>query len=101
MPQSSRKTSIVFMFDKYIARDIHNVTTADNEPIALHTTTRAAPKYLLIATQTIVCNEVVMGEADMNQVKHNFSDLIISSVAISNAQCNRAYVQWFEDIKKF
>ena len=75
------------MFDDYIVRDIHKVITADNEQVALHTSTRATPKVLLIATQrsevskeadelTIVCSEVVMGGADMNQVKHTFIDLI-------------------------
>ena len=66
----------VFMFDDHILRDIHKVTTADNEPVALHTTSRATPKDLLIAVQlsevckeadelTIVCSEVVMRDADI------------------------------------
>ena len=45
----ARKTSRVFMFDDKIVRDVHKVTTADNEPVALHTTCRVTPNYLLIA----------------------------------------------------
>ena len=72
---TSRKTSKrVFMFDHHILRDIHKITTADNEPVALYTTSRATPKDLLIAVQwsevckeadelTIICSEVVMGDA--------------------------------------
>ena len=69
--------------------------------MALHTTTMATPNYLLIAIQksevckeadelATVCSEVVMGDADMNQIKQDFSDLIISasenvsSVTINN-----------------
>ena len=75
---TSRKTSKrVFMFDDHILWDIHKVTTADNEPVALHTTYRATPKDLQIAVQwsevckeadelTIVCSEVLTGDADMN-----------------------------------
>ena len=45
------------MFDGHILRDIHKVTIADNEPVALHTTSRATPKDLLIAVQwSEVCN---------------------------------------------
>ena len=39
---------------------------------------------------TIVCIEVIMGDADMNQVKQDFSDLIssasenVSSVTLNN-----------------
>ena len=88
---TSRKTSKrVFMFDDHILRDIHKVTTADNEPVALHTTSRATPKDLQIAVQwsevckdadelTIVCSEVVMGDEEMTQVKRDFSDLITSA----------------------
>ena len=72
--------------------------------MALHTTSRATPKDLQIAVQqsevckdskaadklTIVCSEVVMGDADMTQVKQDFSDPItsasetVSSVTISS-----------------
>ena len=89
------------MLDYHILRDFHKVITADNEPVALHTTSRATPKDLQIAVQwsemckeadelTIVCSEVVMGDADMTQVKQDFSDLItsvsenVSSVTISS-----------------
>ena len=89
------------MFDEKIVRDIHKDTTADNESVALHTTSRATPTYLLIAIQrsevckeddelTIVCIEVVMSDADMNQVKQYFSELSssasenVSSVTISS-----------------
>ena len=89
------------MFDDHILRDIHKVTTADSEPVALHTTSRATPKDLQIAVQwsevckdadelPIVCSEVVMGDADMTLVKQDFSDLItsasekVSSVTISS-----------------
>ena len=68
--------------------------------MALHTTTRATPKDLLVATQrcevckeadelTIVCSEVVLGDANMTQVKQDFSDVVtsasenVSSVSIS------------------
>ena len=37
----SRKTSRVFMSDDQIVRDIHKVTTADIDPVALHTTSKA------------------------------------------------------------
>ena len=85
---ASRKTSKrVFMFDDHILRDIHKVTIAVNEPVALHTTSSATPKDLLIAGKwneackeadevTIVCSEVVVGDADMTQMKQDFSDLI-------------------------
>ena len=78
------------MFDDHILRHIHKVTTADNEPVALHATSRATPKDLLIAVQwsevckeadefTIVCSEVVMGDADMTHVKHDISELLTSA----------------------
>ena len=66
--------------------------------MALHTTSRAAPKDLLIAVHwsevckeadeiTIVCREVVMGDVDMTQVKQEFSDLITSaSENVSNVR---------------
>ena len=87
---TNRKTSRVFMFDDQIVRDMHKVTTADNELVALHTTSRATPKDLLIVVQwtevckeadelTIVCSEVVTGDGDMTQVKQDFSDLITSA----------------------
>ena len=89
------------MLGDQIVRDIHKVTTADNEPVALHTTSRATPKDLLISLQwsevckeadelTIVCSKVVMDDADITQVKQDFSDLItsasenVSSVTISS-----------------
>ena len=84
---ASRKTSKrVFMFDDHILRDIHKVTIAVNEPVALQTTSRATPKDLLIAGKwneackeadevTIVCSEVVVVDADMTQMKQDFSDL--------------------------
>ena len=86
------------MFDDLILRDIHKITTEDNEPVDLHTTSRATPKDLLIAVQwtevckeadeiTIVCREVVMGDVDMTQVKQDFSDLITSaSENVSNVR---------------
>ena len=85
-----RKQSIVFMSDDQIVQDIHKVTTADNEPVALHRASKATPKDLLIIVQwielckeadelTIVCSEVVMGNADMTQVKQDFIDLITSA----------------------
>ena len=96
---TSRKTSKrVFMFDDLILRDIHKITTEDNEPVDLYTTSRATPKDLLIAVQwsevckeadeiTIVCREIVMGDADMTQVKQDFSDLITSaSENVSNVR---------------
>ena len=98
---TNRETSKrIFMFDDYILRDIHKVTTEDNEPVDLHTTSRATPKDLLIAVQwtevckeadeiTIVCREVVMGDVDMTQVKQDFSDLITSaSENVSNVRIN-------------
>ena len=56
---------------------------------------------------TIICNEVVMSDADMNQVKHDFSDLIISasenvsSVTISNVlpDTTGAHDERIEEIK--
>ena len=74
------------MFDDHILRHVHKVTTADNEPVALHATSRATPKDLLIAEVckeadefTIVCSEVVMGDADMTHVKHDISELLTSA----------------------
>ena len=44
---TSRKTSKrIFMFDDHILWDIHKVTSADNEPVDLHTTSRITPKDL-------------------------------------------------------
>ena len=58
--------------------------------MVLHTTTRATPKDLLVVTQrsevckeadelTIVCTEVVLGAANMTQVKQDFSDVVTSA----------------------
>ena len=41
---TSRKTR-VFMFENQIVRDIHKVTTADNEQVALHTSTTLRQKF--------------------------------------------------------
>ena len=55
---SSKTNKRVFMFHDHILRDIHKVTAADNEPVALHTTSRATPKDLLITVQwREVCKE--------------------------------------------
>ena len=94
---TTRKPSRVFMFDNQIVQDTHKVTTADNEPVALHKASKATLKNVLIAVQwrelckeadelTIVCSEVVMGEVDMTQV--NRTSATSSPVHRERQQCD-------------
>ena len=97
----------VLVYDEQIWRNMNTVTTADNEEVELHKASKATPKDLLVAVQwsdvcknadelTIVCGDGIMEEANVEEMKQDFSELIttatedikrvtISSVLLSTA----------------
>ena len=80
----------VLMYDEQILRNMNTVTTADNEEVELHKASKATPKYLLVAVQwsdvcknadelTIVCSDGITENANMEELKQDFSDLITTA----------------------
>ena len=80
----------VLMYDEQILRNMNTVTTADNEEVELHKASKATPKDLLVAVQwsdvcknadelTIVCSDEIPEDANMEEVKQDFSDLITTA----------------------
>ena len=80
----------VLMFDDKILRNMITVTTADNEEVELHKTSKATPKDLLVAVQwsdvcknadelTIVFGDGITEDANMEEVKQDFGDLITTA----------------------
>ena len=78
------------MYDKQILRNMNTVTTADNEEVELHKASKATPKDLLVAVQwsdvcknadelTIVCSDGITENANMEELKQDFSDLITTA----------------------
>ena len=85
------KQRSVLMFDDQILRNMNTVTTADNEEMELHKTPKATPKDFLLAVQwsdvcknadelTIVCGNGITEDANMDEVKQVFSDLITTAI---------------------
>ena len=98
------------MFDDQILRNRNTVTTAGNEKVELHKTSKATPKDLLVAVQwsdvsknanelTIVCGNGITEDANMEEVKQDFSDVIITAtkdinrVTISSVLSSTAWTQ--------
>ena len=80
----------VLVYDEQILRNMNTVTTADNEEVELHKASKATPKDLLVAVQwsdvcknadelTIVCSDGITENANMEELKQDFSDLITTA----------------------
>ena len=89
------KQPSVLMFDDQILRNMNTVTTADNEEVELHKTSKATPKDLLVAVQwsdictnanelTIMCGNGITEDANMEEVKQDFSDLATTTTEVIN-----------------
>ena len=91
------------MFDEQILRNMNTVTTADNEEVELHKTSNATPKDLLEAVQwsdvctnsdelAIVYGDGITEDANMEEVKQDFSDLITTATeAIKQATIRNVF----------
>ena len=108
------------MCDEQILRNMNTVTTADNEEVELHKTSKATPTDLLVAVQwsdvcmnadelTIVYGDGITEDANMEEVKQDFSDFIattteaVKQVTISSVLPSTAGTQYekIQEINNF
>ena len=83
------KQRSVLVFDDQNLRNMNTVTTADDEKVELHKTSKAATKDLVAvqwsdvcknaAELTIVCGDGITEDANMEEVKQDFSGLVITA----------------------
>ena len=85
-----KQRSVLVFDDEQLLRNMKTVTTADNEEVKLHKTSKATPKDLLVAVKwsdvcknanelTIVCGDGITEDANMEEVKQDFSGLVITA----------------------